>query len=1514
MYIFPVDELLDTLLDKFFDKIQKDKIYQTVLRDKNFVRFQPNIISFIEDFYKENQQIIKDKKEDIQKIINDYLKTYLYYYFFIGLTYHYQGGRDTFITNMVEISKNQSKSKVKILDFFNSDANGSIIKFFTIIKNILELVPLKTLEKIKIALINAPIKFQTTLEFINYFGEEFILKRVIENTDNFHILIKSIVIKEIYFKKDRENLIKIVEQEKEAEGEFTYITIVTSLTGKMVDFNTIEKLLTPQQIREGLADDIYSYILDYKERIKQYNLEKDKNIDYLLTNKILIPITEDFLRFHKNTEKYQSGEKATKEDTKAKYIISKLNQVKNYYSPNLENNPKLKLNIKNLFFNPMMDKLATLVNIQEDVKIKSKLILADTSQTEEILNDMENLMRYSYLNFNHFSKDGFKIRPSMSVEGVRYVSLKREFGNKFVETRMANDLIDINVVGVIFNHQKLIPKMILTKNLINQGTYQDFLKKVLIDKSKEISYWLFDTNKDELKTELYEDVAGGDKDRTIKVFLQDFYYQYYNFLLNQIKDEIKNKKIINQFELFNLLDKYAKNYVDFFREPELYNEIFNFFNLQMIKNIKITEDPVDNIIPGKTTKYKLPIYKVPKPKATTILVEKTKKINLEEILSYKSLCIHHLIWEDIRVMNKKEIDKFNQKVFDFVKQYVRENKNGDYICKSCNELIPLEKYQIAGTYVEEVDMFMTTAVGISQPLESLPKYKNLTRTIRNLDRVIENLSFSSNIKIFLGNDPVIRLRRRLMTKDIIDLVQLHTQYIKETIKERPRDFQTRYGISPALSNLFFFELKDDIFLTSSKDTDKFKIIKYNNLMTYMLLLMILELSSGQLLDFKENKFVNYYLYEKFMSVFEKLKLRISQNEMITLSKIPLLCYAIYYLSGLLVQQDIWLYPPSEDKKKLFDFEVQKEVIHTLLDLINSLVESNFRENKNILNEIIITRFISKLRRTYQDTKMFERIKQEKSQFISFDSNTKKMKFIEKKVPAIDLNLAQEIELKQKEYNQCYISKTKLDKNELNFVIYQLTKEKLNEVTNKQIKRILKKICGDSNIASNPIVKKICDKYGPNFELDVDEKDIQIIKDTVAKEDQKKQLTLELQVKKDKEKEDRKQKRVKEVLSSFEKYINQDSINDFIKSLSSVLGSKVKTEKLELYLNDDIIIVNHDYLGNERKEKLSFLRSSGLLKEEDKNSFFNQDVLYFFDNKSKLYLYYDKYELQYLGYSSDKKKYQKMFSRNNLEIKYSVRNMLLNLGSRNLYENINFYFSEKPKKNNEIITKLLNERIIRLRNLIVKSNSIIYQIKYKNLTLQTLNTKEKLLVDEFNNRISDFNIKDESGKNSVFKNWKYLSYLQPDKITENILISHPNYLDVNLLNKLKNLDMKLINFLVYHLNNLIKYNSNKRIQNEIAYLVVSLIKFLFDYYYQEMNNLEIRKFNILINSDEPVLDPSYKIIGMYQEIIKNEELESEEYQEKQLDAQEEADAIDYDDMEDEYDEPVFEFGGYDDALE
>ena len=267
MLINSVDELFDTTINKFYDFLYKKNIFTKFNKDSNFVVFQEEILKTINDF------IITINTNDVIKVIkkNNYLnniiniiKRYCAFYIYLGIAYYYQEGRDLFITNIIETSKNQKDSKYSIENFFNSDNNSKIIKFFDDIQNIKSLVTFKTIDKIKIIISNNPIKFANMTSIFNELGEDYIINNFLID-DNFQNIIKTIIFRLIYLKEEKQQIISLLDEIEKEDGEYKYIEIIVSNSRKIVDFNVIQKMLSINELRSGFAEEIYKYLEEYQQ-------------------------------------------------------------------------------------------------------------------------------------------------------------------------------------------------------------------------------------------------------------------------------------------------------------------------------------------------------------------------------------------------------------------------------------------------------------------------------------------------------------------------------------------------------------------------------------------------------------------------------------------------------------------------------------------------------------------------------------------------------------------------------------------------------------------------------------------------------------------------------------------------------------------------------------------------------------------------------------------------------------------------------------------------------------------------------------------------------------------------------------------------------------------------------------------------------------------------------------------------------------------------------------------------
>lgn len=1574
MYINQIDDLFDMILNKLNDYLEKNDCFKKLNLDTNFVKYQNNILKYIKEFIE-----TISKKEILNIIIENSLydniiniiKRYCAFYIYLGIGYYYEGGRDLFITNIIEISKYQKDAIFQIPDFFNSENNYKIITFYNDIKNLISLIQLKTIDKIKIILSNNPQKYETTISLFNDLGEDYIVTFFL-NKNNFHNIIKTIIFRQIYIKEEKNEILNLLNQTNKNNAEYKYIEIVVSNEKKIVDFNVIQKFLTISELKSGLAEEIYNYLEENRNNRDIIIKENQDYINYLFNNNIIVPITEDFLRYHKDTEKYDSENLVEnnnikeRDATKIKYIINKMNHIKNYYSPLLEKNPKLKLDTEKLFYKPLDPKLAVLYNDNEEIKIIQKLEISDNASDYDLLIDLINIRKYSYVNFKNSLDNSIKIRPNITIEGIRKTSLLQT-QNIPIETRIGHDNIDMNVIGIAWNPSKKPLECFNKNNLINlkqknSNSFIQFIKimdKTFDKKSNKLYYWIFDNKTDKPISDKYINYSINNVKNNINLMMEEIYNKYIKLVKNKFNKYIKSINELTIWDLHNIFRGYKKNFFNFDLTPEIKNKLIENILINKVLEIEIISDEIDSIIPGrKEALIKLPIIKVIKEKKKIIKIGEIE-IDVELELSNRTIpiCYHYIKWQNIKSISRKT-DQFNQEVFNFVKQYVSSNDKGDYICKSCNEILEMQKFE--ATYDEQLDSFMITSIAAVERLEDIPKYSKYMRTIRNIEKNIEKFAYSMDLNTLIGNESVVKIRRRSIIKDIIDVLLIHTEWLKKQPKNRIELYSKKYGINKDLTNLFFFELKDDIFLTSSLDTDQYKIIKYNNIMAYMIIILLTELNSGQLLNLKEDKRINYFFFQKVSNnLFSNLFLRTSMKEKIPLLNIPLFSYIIYYLSGIMVSNRLWLYNDTNinvKDKPLFIINTQKIVINTVIDLLNTLIEANYETNKNFIYEIIGTRINIKIKYIYNDEQLLKRIEVKSLKNIKFDETTKKVTILTKKINFVELNIDFN-NIDNHNHNNCSIETIILDKlltNNDNNIIDNLS----NCIDGKFHKWNYKNndlICSLCNISYNEIIKlnnttssehisndyidklknihliKLSKKYCISGEIhDIDNSGICIkckknINEFKPTNKELKNLSNNIEIKtnnnllnqinimnKINDKNIIKNNKIKEIINIFnkeyEKILNlklENYINTFIDRLIKILGNKIKVNNNITYLKETTYIIDHDYLGNLLKTPINILSSDNKIQFAHNHISFNKDVIYYKDKSNNVYVYYDSITMQYLGYSDDNRKIKKNKNNASIQIELSIKDSILYLGYENQYYNVfhvnkDFQYNIPTVLDKESTLKIIRTRINDLKQIIIRTQSIINNIRNSGNILSIYSIGEKEIVNEFTKKLKKFNISDNKNENDIFRNYKYiLSNIHVNyKIPKNFNINlNKNYIDINILNSLCNSDIKLIYYLIDNLNKLLDYNNQPAIESELAHLIIKIIKFLFNLYYRPYFNYQIRKFDYLLLNEAPYIDETLKVIGHYQELLTQQEIDDPDNKDEMINNKEANESLDIDDYGD-----------------
>lgn len=1471
-----IDDFIDISLNKLNNEINRKTIPMAKINETVKIFIEKLDYSSVENILTNEQTIT-----NVKKMIN----TYYYMYLLLLLS---------FDSNIGNFRKDLSQQKN--FDFFElNTTNISLIinranlikRFYDIVINNCDIDKIPDLYK---------SQYEEALALYDMFvAEEHNLFKP-ESPEYKHNILRTVIFLKIFQQFDRTKIFKIIEAEELSKAEFTFIEIVESLVEE-IDYYSIEKMFNVRGMRKGMADLMYELLVDNDE-LSTKTISIDTKINQLFNNNILIPITDEFLRFHKDSERYEKNvgiikidakEKTTKKDnTKIRYIVTKINKLIDYYGILRKNNKQEIEEVNKLIYPSSIYRKAVVINELEELSIINKIINQGKRAMEnnEFYSDLIFFRTYPYINFRDYKNYGFNFKPEETIEAIRYCNFEFKDPAKYpiqykghLQIRVAPKDHNVNIVGVALNpikisnlfKRKIASSCIKLSDTYDIGTKRNgylstlsLLKKQIIDNNgiDKLPYWIFDIKNDIVKIKSYENLSQLNTEEYFKVLLSKIYDEIvtltYEKIINKINAE--NKSL---FDYKGLIEKIQKQtlYID---NTSFFNEILGllYYDKLPLYNIPLY-DKNENKIPGLNAPLiKTPTYIDTEPKINKITIKKQEYLlgvieEDEDELMETAQCQHQVTWNDINKFKKKDPTKFTQELFKFIKKYANFNEDGEYICKSCKQDIDIKTY-MHDTFTNNLSN-VALSVSLEADLENIPEYEKFSRAIKNMDKHIEKLGHIAGIKQYIGNNVNNKIKRQDIIKYTIDLVVLQFQiYDVSNInmrKERLESANKLYGIDKDKSIYYIFDMDNNLFTFSSKDTDKFKRIKINNIYAYMIFLILCELNVGQIVQMNYDKLINYAIFDKFaFSLFEGIKIRINNgNDINNITNYRLLCYLIYYMSSMVLKYNLWSI--SEEKiqtnKATINPQLQKVVINTIVDLINSILEINSRKEKNFIYENVATKFFNKLNSIYDN-----KVSKETVERLSTITD-KKIEIVNNKIKikAKDPNLIIPLD-KPRDKNIIFgYKEQKILPGQyfINSFNSDNTPEKiygidgLNEVNKKQYINTLKKIY--ANYTIDGLKKTI---ILSESEITVDIKTLEkyansVIKNGMLKskefidQNNKKLLAIQSELV---ESEKYQQEFIKKALGTGDIVSIVDTVIDL---MENIIGANININNSNIYLKKTVYIIDHDHLGNSKTESLIYLDTENKVEFKKNEHFFKTDVFYYMDKARNITVYYHAYDLYLLGYKEMNKEYVVLKNTSKyLKINKSIRNKLLLLGhSKNNYV-INDELKSKQSKLINYTEDIIRTRIHNLKNIIKEFQMSIYQIKNKHLT-STFNYIIKQYADKFKS-LNFFNVEGYR----IFEEWKSIVdsiYFMSLKTNVNIDIAG-NILNVDKLLKLNNNDNILLYYLCQQIQEFININNDQYNQSKLVYLMATLINQLYDQYVviETINrNNEVKKFNLLITN-------------------------------------------------------------------
>jgi len=1546
MYINKIEELIGKILDDFFFKeIEGNKLIDKLIDEQNYYKYNVELQEFIQNFikkisYKSINDIINDANI---KIIQNIVMRYLLYYIFLYIGFP-KKDKEKYVNNLLDFNKNQQITN-KIKNFYTSENNYNVINYYDLIKNIYTLVNIDEIEYINDLTTKYPGKYDDAINFLNDVGYEYVITHFKGKKNiNIHNIIKSIIIVKLYVPEDKIEIFNILSNEEQNKVKFKYIDIILPIQ-EQIDISMIEDLLSINLKIEGYAKEIYDMLLLKQENLSSESKQINEKIQELFNKKLVIPITDEFMRYYKDLDKENIDTEYKKDDTKIKSVISKINKASEFYSSKSQHSSNLTKDIDKIFYQPLIYKKAILYNEIEELQILNKIELLSHKSKEvlEYYEELKHYRLYQYINFKNIQNNGLSFLSKKTIDAIRYINIENinyhrvEGIKNNIQTRIICGDTRANIIGLLIpsihkpiectHLTDLVP---ITK--YDQNGYSgilNYIQKSIFDKnaeqkkiitysnSPEVLYWIFNLKNDIIKLNNYYSADKNDIDYNCKLLLM----KLYNDIVSMVFDKIMNKLI--QYDNLSIanglsITNYYQNKL-LQLSPELYNKIKKVIYFDKATIFIPEYDKNDDKIAGiNGTIIKLPILEQEKEKEKII---KYKSDSNEIIKNYQfdgledAICQHFVVWNKISSIRARNPNKFQQLFSEFFNDYVVLNEEMEYTCKSCGQLINIRKLNVE--YQAEYDIIN---INIDVLLENLQEYEKYSKSIKSMDKLIERIAGTMNLVYYIGNTQEVIMRRQTIIKEIIDLITLQNKTWKsgkQNTQERNQSSGQLYGISPSLTQLYMFDFDNELFAFSSKDVDKYKRRKYNNIICHIMFSFIREMNIPQLYQLNYDKVCNYTFFDKYIiKIFDGLFIRINNgNDIVEITKYMPLCYLIFNMSCLVIKYDIYNFQDITTLRK-FDPLMFKIIINTFVDLVDSILEQSTIEKK-YLYELVSKKFFSKLMSVFNNTEILDQIQIKETQKKQHDKSSQ-IANITSKIPVIPINgLLDFITLNKMPKHifgeSVYFIKNTIEQiSDPSQILSKETYNKLLENIRQKYDDKLSQIYNtDGTIRPKHSIVEETNKNISSEKANTMINNILIKKEKKRLEDIKQQININDYIE---NKESIKNKILKKITSEYEK--NNSDINtvidNFDEFIEQIIGYDVNINNSNLYIKYDTYIIDHSYIGIKLKEPFIIKNKNNQINYKINDPFFKVDVIFYTDKAANISVFYNAYTYNLLGYKESNKEYVAVSSTNNyIKLNLSIHNKLKYLGYTTKYIDIEDEYNQlsmfdKNEKNikKQLVTKIIRNRINQIKKIIEEIITILNQIKnnYNNndispVAKKYINKFEQFLLQNEQSKIFNYA---NLVKDSVFVN-------QIDNI--NIELHQKHFLIDDLI-KLNNSDNLLLSFIINEFKQLITINnSNKVVQINVINLIIDIIQYLYKLYFTEILRTENKRFQYLITAESGTVGIDEQSVGIYNELKEelteeqqqhiNEQSEDDKYSEEALDVTTENDNPDFVDEDIEY---------------
>lgn len=1517
MYVGIIDNSIKQLIDDFYHKkIVSEKMIKKLENVRNFSQNLSEINSFFNSYFEKiDFKKIKNtfKVDQSIELLKTKIKKYLMFYFFLLVAFSYKGELKSFVNGIVDLQRKKNQFSFTSEEFFTTNSNSQIIELSYLVLNIKKIISTKNVSELE-----QRKDFQEALEI--YRNNDEISK--IEGKElttrpllTAHKIVFRLIFDKLYFSQERANLVNLLESIELNKGDYEIIEIVDH-EREQISIRDIE-LLFGKEARKNvnLTNDAWQLLNDWENQVEWNTQNSNDKINNLINKGIIIPVVDNILLYHQSREKYLTE---GKKNTKAQYIINKIDNAGKLY----QDNGDINKDIFNKYFIPNMSyRKAIAINYFEDLGIVKKWVNRESNfEGQELAADLASHLDYPYANFDNFSSSGFYLTTNSSIPAVRESSIKKNENIKNPETYL--DVItippkrEIMITGFIISPINYLYcfKKSEVKNIRNIFKANNGYKLInsLINekyfKNKPFNYpiyWNIQLNNDKI-TDEYSPELNFDNNNA-KNLIANIHKSFTNQVYYYLIDKFKNDPNLTLDKVYQYINKIENKSIKIDRGSDLWNDLWRELFNKFIKN-KI--ESKKSLRPIET--FKLPDYSKPITYPKYFLIETNK----EQLPSFKEIkkmgdgkCQHNITWNYIISLKNEDHQKYLDQLYEFFKKYVTTNDEGHFVCISCGFYLDVSNFVREGSF-DDSGKFVPAGSYLHIELADMEGYKSYDKLINNLHLIIGRFADIINVPNISHGSDSIWIQKEII-KNSIDQITFINKQFPNGFNERQNNINSQYGINTNLTKLSPISLNNNIYQVSKFDDNfenNYKNIKKNNLMLYLIANLLVEINSTQIpflrTDKGKNKLGSIPVFERFyQNIFSDLFLRINnKKETKPLTDFKVLCFTLFIISYRIARNNLWKHSVENPGWKEYA-ALQKLIIHSIIDLLNILIEEGEKDSSPSVITNFRFRFYQKLEQTYSNSTIYQTIVEKGSSSLldkSSDYLLIKPENIEIKPRyPLKLHFPEPIHCRFPEYHIptnlkknteyssinnitncpngefhdwhfnkdsndmiCSVCQQHLSKHVLN---YKSSNELQNKFFYHNIREIAYYIClkGGYHYFKDNKEDSLCNKCNKtknakysNSELD---KIYNILK-SLKEEKNNEKINSYLFNKKKIDSQLEYMNKIIEKQKNDNKTI-EDNLYNFVEELKK--QSKSNLQEFKNLLTNNYVL-DHDYKGTLLDKKFHILGNSNKIKINKYDEHYKRDVIIitaYFNKNVKMF--YDSIRLVYLGYKLDSSDYVDIKNlKRFLKVDYSTYNKLLNSGFNTRYiylplqypdlynkiERFNRFNKSKKEIIETILINLIRNRLTQLKEMI---NTFIkvYTLIKNNFQYSENSENEKQydnLYKKYSGKFNNIIEKNETGKGSLFKHWRGIDkgLIVNRSYLRNLNIDLNDYLEISVL-KIIYSDFSgnlLLNYFVSELKKLLSYNSEP-LKSKIINFIVDFI----DEYY-DRNDLE----SLFVN-------PSYKNI-------------------------------------------------------